>query len=67
MTLKEVCEIADECGLETVGEAVANMQMSFDALPFDAVEKEFAELNKEINDTLGPDWEDVSIYKVISN
>lgn len=42
MTLKYCCEIADACGLETVGEAVMNAEMHYDALvSIDDMEKEF--------------------------
>ena len=65
MKLKEVCEIADACGLETVGEAVLNAERHYDALvPISAMNKEFEELYREVK-ALGPEWESISIYTII--
>ena len=65
MTLKEACEIADACGLETVGEAVVNAELHYDALvSISDADKEFAELYREA-EALGPDWESKSIYDVV--
>ena len=64
MTLKYCCEIADACGLETVGEAVMNAEMHYDALvSIDDMEKEFDQLYQEVA-ALGPDWQTVSIYSI---
>lgn len=66
MKLKEVCEIADACGLETVGQAVINAELHYDALVFiDAMDKEFEELYREAK-TLGSEWESISIYTIIT-
>lgn len=66
MTLKYCCEIADACGLETVGEAVMNAEMHYDALvSIDDMEKEFSELYQEVR-ALGPEWKSVSIYTICS-
>ena len=65
MTLKEVCELADACGLETVGEAVMNAELHYDALVLiDDMDKEFEELYREVK-ALGPEWESVSIYTIV--
>lgn len=65
MTLKHCCEIADACGLATVGEAVMNAEMHYDALvSIDDMEKEFGELYREAR-ALGPEWERVSIYTIM--
>lgn len=65
MTLKEVCEIADACGLTTVGEAVMNAELHYDALvSIDDMEKEFDELYREVK-ALGPEWENISIYTIV--
>lgn len=65
MTLKEVCEIADACGLETVGEAVMNAELHYDALvSISDFDKEFEELYREVK-ALGPDWESKSIYDIV--
>ena len=67
MTLKVVCEIADACGLKTVGEAVMNAERHYDALvSIDAMDKEFEELYQEAK-TLGPEWESLSIYTYLRN
>ena len=64
MTLKYCCEIADACGLETVGEAVMNAEMHYDALvSIDDMEKEFDQLYQEVM-ALGPEWQTVSIYSI---
>lgn len=66
MKLKEVCEIADACGLETVGQAVINAELHYDALvSIDAMDKEFEELYREAK-ALGPEWESISIYTIIT-
>ncbi len=65
MKLKVACEIADACGLETVGEAVMNAERHYDALVSIAdIDKEFDELYREAK-ALGPEWGSVSIYNVI--
>ena len=65
MKLKEICEIADACGLETIGEAVINAEQHYDALvPIDSMDKEFEELYREVK-ALGPDWESISIFTII--
>lgn len=65
MKLKEVCEIADACGLETVGEAVLNAERHYDALvSIDSMSEEFEELYREVK-ALGPEWESISIYTII--
>ena len=65
MTLKEVCDLADACGLETVGEAVMNAELHYDALvTIDDMDKEFEELYREVK-ALGPEWESVSIYTIV--
>ena len=65
MKLKEVCEIADACGLETVGEAVLNAERHYDALvSISSMGEEFEELYQEVK-ALGPEWESISIYTII--
>lgn len=63
MKLKEVCEIADACGIETVGDAVINAVLNYDELA-SIDSKEFEELYRDVK-ALGPEWEDVSIYTII--
>ena len=65
MKLKEICEIADACGLETVGQAMMNAERHYDALVSIAnMDKEFEELYREAKE-LGHEWENISIYTVI--
>lgn len=65
MKLKVACEIADACGLETVGEAVMDAERHYDALVSIAdMDKEFEELYREAK-ALGPEWENISIYTII--
>ncbi len=65
MKLKEACEIADACGLETVGEAVMDAERHYDALvPINAMDNAFWELYREAT-ALGPEWESISIYTII--
>lgn len=65
MKLKDACELADECGLMTVGEAVMNVELHYDALMLISnMEEEFEELYREV-EALGPDWEKKSIFEVI--
>lgn len=65
MTLKFVCEIADACGLETVGEAVMNAEIHYDSLVLiSKMKEEFDELYREV-DALGPDWASRSIYEFV--
>lgn len=48
MTLKEACEIADECGLETIGEAIANIEYHvINLFTYDKIEEEVHELYME--------------------
>lgn len=62
MTLKEVCELADACGLETVGEAVLNVELHWSMLfTVDSMNEELNELYEDINE-LGPGWESMSIF-----
>lgn len=44
MTVKQACEIAEECGLETIGEAILNIQIHASNLFSDD------EINKELNE-----------------
>lgn len=65
MTLKTACNIADACGLETIGEAVMNAELHYDALvSIDNIVEEFEELYREAKE-FGPEWESMSIYTVI--
>lgn len=65
MTLKEVCELADVCGLETVGEAVMNAELHYDVLvSISEMEEEFEKLYREVRE-LGDDWKSVSIYTIV--
>lgn len=65
MKLKEICELADACGLETVGEAVMNAELHYDALvKISDFDEEFEELYREVK-ALDPDWESKSIYDIV--
>ena len=65
MKLKTICEIADACGLETVGQAVINAERHYDALvSISTMHKEFEELYREV-EALGPEWESISIHTII--
>ena len=65
MKLKTACEIADACGLETVGQAVMNAERHYDALvSINTMHEEFEELYREAK-ALGPEWESISIYTII--
>lgn len=65
MKLKTICEIAEACGLETVGQAVMNAELHYDALvPISTMGKEFEELYREAK-AFGPGWENISIYTII--
>lgn len=52
MKVKEACEIADECGLETIGEAIFNIQLHAISL------FSYYELNEELNEL----YEDAKNY-----
>lgn len=65
MKLKEACDIADACGLETLGEAVMNIELHSTSLfVYDEIDKEIQELESDIK-SLGPDWENLSIYLIL--
>ncbi len=65
MKLKEACELADACGLETVGEAVMNAELHYNALvTIDDMDKEFEELYRDAK-ALGPKWKSVSIHTIV--
>lgn len=47
MTLKEACEIAIDCGLETVDEAVLNIQLHANSIfGYDEIASELSELKR---------------------
>jgi hypothetical protein len=48
MLLKDACDIAEECGLETIGEAIMNIQIH--ALSIFNYNEEKKELNELYND-----------------
>ena len=52
MKVREACEIADECGLETIGEAIFNIQLHAISL------FSYDELNEELNEL----YEDAKNY-----
>lgn len=61
MKLKTACDIADACGLETIGQAIMNVELHYDALvSIDNIVEEFEELYREAKE-LGPEWESMSI------
>lgn len=65
MKLKDACELADACGLYTVGEAVENAELHYDALVLiSEMNEEFEELYREA-EALGPEWRDKSIYDIV--
>lgn len=48
MTLKSACDIAEACGLNTIGEAVLNIEFNaFQLFPYGKIEKELNELYTE--------------------
>ena len=48
MKVKEACEIADECGLETIGEAILNIQIhAISIFSYDDLDKELRELYED--------------------
>jgi hypothetical protein len=65
MLLKDACDIAEECGLETIGEAIMNIQIH--ALSIFNYNEEKKELNELYDDfkTSGLTIED-NINKVLS-
>ena len=65
MTLKTACEIADECGLETIGEAILNIELHAIQLYTDEeAKKELRELYSEVLN-YGKDWREASIRDVL--
>lgn len=65
MTLKTACEIADECGLTDLGEAILNIELhAIQTFSYDEVNKELSQLYEEVL-RLGKDWEDISIYEIL--
>jgi len=68
MTLNEACKAARECGLETIGEAVANVEhMAMSLFPYKDIPKEMLEVYED------PAWKqldvtvDDNITKVLKN
>ena len=48
MTLKSACDIAEACGLNTIGEAVLNIEFNaFQLFPYGEIAKELNELYTE--------------------
>lgn len=48
MKVKEACEIAEDCGLETIHEAIINIQIHADCLfSYDDLKKELIELYED--------------------
>lgn len=48
MKVKEACEIADTCGLETIGEAVFNIELhALNLFIYDELDKELNELYED--------------------
>lgn len=48
MKLKEACEIAEECGLETIGEAILNIEIHASSLfTHDELDRELNELYED--------------------
>ena len=62
MTLKEACELADACGLETIGEAIMNAE--FHAISLFTYDEIAAELNELYNEADGYDM-DTPIEEVL--
>ena len=54
MKVKEACEIAEECGLETIGEAILNIEIHATSLFL------YSELNKELREL----YEDAKNYRM---
>lgn len=62
MTLRDACEIAVDCGLETVGEAVYNIDLHAPSLfAYSEVALELEELHREAEDY----DENTSVYDII--
>lgn len=65
MKLKEACDIADACGLETLGEAYMNIEIHSPSLfPYAEIERELQELESDI-ELLGPNWGNLNIYSIL--
>lgn len=48
MKVKEACEIAKDCGLETIGEAILNIELHVLSLfSYDEIDKELRELYED--------------------
>ena len=48
MKVKEACEIAEDCGLETIGEAILNIQLhAISLFSYDELNKELDELYED--------------------
>lgn len=62
MKVKEACEIAENCGLETIGEAIFNIELhAISLFPYDALNKELTELHEDAKNYLMDD--SILIYK----
>ena len=63
MKLKKACEIAHACGLETIGEALFNIELhAMSIFDYTEINKELNELYKEAK----PYHDTTSIYDIIS-
>ena len=48
MKVKEACEIAEDCGLETIGEAILNIKLhAISLFSYDELNKELDELYED--------------------
>lgn len=48
MKVKEACEIAEDCGLETIGEAILNIEIhAISLFSYDELNKELSELYED--------------------
>ena len=48
MKVKEACEIAEDCGLETIGEAILNIELhAISLFSYDELGKELSELYED--------------------
>ena len=52
MTLKYACELADECGLSTVEEAILNVKFhALSLFTYDEAEAELSQLDREFSES----------------
>lgn len=56
MKVKEACEIAEDCGLETIREAIFNIELhAISLFSYDVLNKELSELHEDAKNYLMDD------------